>query len=382
MKAYANILAEAPDLGRYSTIPQGHIAGSDGTDLTKHLDYSNRARRAAQTRAANAQAAADRAEAERKAAADKAEAERKAAAERQAKYDRDKARADAYGKATTREGEAANGAAFDAVLNSANPTRQDVAKAFSDYLKARYGNLYGAVQGAEKALLRIALDLESVNQNVNPFVNYVDVFVDKNGSGGKLTNDGVDALNNMYSRYVIDPEDLRGTASEGNDSVIFNKSLMDFSRAEAEYVITAYEWLGEHISEVDYYSIMNSRSTPEDAKSALRGIFPETGIKQSEAKGIAKANARFLRDLVIFDGGKPDGDIRPYATIRQMLTDGSRPFSSEYQGGEKPNSDKVANSFANAYGRMDAKGKKEVIRGLWNAIGDDVKAMMRDGGIR
>lgn len=346
MKAHAGKLTEAPDLGRYSAIPQGHIAGSDGTDLTQQAMDA----KAADPISATVSSAPAPQPAE----------------ETDPKF----TQGSAQGTGAYRD-RRDSGQAFDDAINDSSTTREQRFEAFQEYLKQRYGNQYGMVSDAAEALFNIAADLMSVDPTENPFVTYVDAFVARNRPNGRLSVDGVDALNNLYARYVINPKDLRGQTSDGRGSVIFNPSFMELPRQDAEKVASSYLWLTDphNAGQVNFDAIRNSQNIPSDVKRALNSLM-ESGSKPSN-------DPEPWRDALIFEGGDPHGDVRPANVVMRALSEGSR------RGRREGNSQEASQSaFVKSFGKLSDTQKKQAMMDLWPTISATVRAMMGDGSIK
>lgn len=264
-----------------------------------------------------------------------------------------------------------SGQAFDDAINDSSTTLEQRFEAFQEYLRQRYGNQYGMVSDAAEALFNIAVDLMSVDPAKNPFVTYVDAFVARNRPSGRLTIDGVDALNNLYARYVINPKDLRGQTPDGRGSVIFNPSFMELPRQDAEKVASSYLWLTDpfNAKQVNFDAIRASQNIPSDVKRALNSLV-ESGSKPSD-------DPEPWRDALIFEGGDPHGDVRPANVVMRALSEGSS------RGRRAGNSQEAAQSaFTQSFGKLSDAQKKQAMLDLWPTISGTVRTMMGDGSIR
>lgn len=264
-----------------------------------------------------------------------------------------------------------SGQAFDDAINDSSTTLEQRFEAFQEYLRQRYGNQYGMVSDAAEALFNIAVDLMSVDPAKNPFVTYVDAFVARNRPSGRLSIDGVDALNNLYARYVINPKDLRGQTSDGRGSVIFNPSFMELPRQDAEKVASSYLWLTDpnNVQQVNFDAIRNSQNILSDVKRSLNSLM-ESGSKPSD-------DPEQWRDALIFEGGDPHGDVRPANVIMRALSEGSS------RGRRAGDSQEAAQSaFTKSFGKLSDTQKKQAMMDLWPTISATVRAMIGDGSIK
>ena len=270
-----------------------------------------------------------------------------------------------------------------------NTTLEEKQVALQNYFKERYANRYAVIEPAFIALSRIYLEI-GAQQTKNPFVNFLDRFVSRNPSG-RLSNDGVDALNNMYARYDLSPEDIMGDTSDGLDSIIFNNSLYTYSTQDVTYLVTSYFWLdNRNTKQVDFNSILNANNNV-NRQSGIKKLLLSFGLEspitsqnvENNNSIIQRTDYKILRDIIIFVDGDSRKAVRNASTVRQILMDGARKYNYSSSNTKTADKDKIAQEVLNYIKNSSNKNKKQLVQYLYNnGLGSIVKQLENEGALK
>lgn len=281
-----------------------------------------------------------------------------------------------------------DGVELNGILNDPKVATSEKYRAFSDYLKNRYKNQYSVVSPAGEALFRIYSEIGSLPSS-NPFVTYLDRYVSRNPSG-RLSISGIDALNDLYANYDINPEDLMGNTPDGRMSVFFNDSLMRESKDNVRDVVLSYIWLSNpsNVKKVDFRSILKSQDTNVirsgiaktiRANDEFDAIVTQADSFSSEDQPLPTTPAEW-RDAIIFVDGDPKKQIRKPVEISSILKEGSRGFAGKEN--KQQRNEREAKNFTDWFNSLDDNEKKQALMNLYGNIESTLNSLLKDNKIK
>ena len=170
------------------------------------------------------------------------------------------------------------------------------------------------IEPYKDVLIKLCTEL-GLKEIINPFLNFLPAFYNKNANAS-LTRDNMIDLNNLYAKDEITKEDLMGKGRNALDNILFNPELYKFENVDK--MVEYWNWLREpnNLKKMNWQEIRNLNLTNAINQVADKVVSQVGGNQLSDEDW-----ASFLNNIFYVNG--QDGKINAEATLQKLLAAGS-----------------------------------------------------------
>lgn len=170
------------------------------------------------------------------------------------------------------------------------------------------------IEPYKDVLIKLCTEL-GLKEIINPFLNFLPAFYNKNANAN-LTRDNMIDLNNLYANDEITKEDLMGKGRNALDNILFNPELYTFQNVDK--MVEYWNWLREpnNLKKMNWQEIRNLNLTNAINQVADKVVSQVGGNQLSDEDW-----ASFLNNIFYVNG--QDGKINAEATLQKLLAAGS-----------------------------------------------------------
>ena len=170
------------------------------------------------------------------------------------------------------------------------------------------------IEPYKDVLIKLCTEL-GLKEIINPFLNFLPAFYNKNPNASLTRNNMID-LNNLYANDEITKEDLMGKGRNELNNILFNPELYTFQNADK--MVEYWNWLREpnNLKRMNWQEIRNLDLTNAINQVADKVLSQIGGNQLSDEDW-----ASFLNNIFYVNG--QDGKINSEATLQKLLAAGS-----------------------------------------------------------
>lgn len=229
------------------------------------------------------------------------------------------------------------------------------------FLEDEFNDVWPELQKSKDILVKLCTELDSLD---NEFIDFTKLYKDINQS--VPTREGYVALNNLFSRGVIDEHDLNDTSKENTTSsysILFNNDI--YNKRDIEFLITTYYWL----SQKNNQSRMNLESLSTGGTQG-RDNVPQSVMDVAASYVDYNTSGEALKNAIMYkldtaEEARKDTDFRHFGVRDKNEVERILKVAANRNTANNPSStDNVTNILAGISKLSDAE-KKE----LYNRLG-------------
>ena len=237
-------------------------------------------------------------------------------------------------------------------LDSANVNDKDVvAQVFLTTLKEnQWKNYANKLTNSEKVILKWIKEL-GVREANNPYLQFIPKYFSKQNA--QLSENNAVALNNLYASDVIDFADIAGTGESAGSHVIFNPNLYNLNMSDLEFIVKAYQSLGEEnfVKKLNLNAIASNLSKEDANRIAL--LAPD--IEEGDDKAI-----KILRYIILYNSKTKQ--LRSKYDVEKLLSAG--------ENTAKGKSTNATTKVSKDFNSLSADDKKTALKSMFPQLND------------